>query len=100
MGQFNFSHPLSESVVTAVSRLSISDPHLYAYPGIPQSINITQHNDLGNKVTKYFSLYASLDNQKEPVRVDKAYRSLSSNKNCLYRRSQCEMLMDRGTAIE
>ena len=66
--------------IIAVSRLSISDPHLYAYPGIPQSINITQHNDLGNKVTKYFLLYASLENQKGPVRVDKAYRSLSSNK--------------------
>ena len=61
MGQFSFSRPLSESVLaTAVSRLSISDPHLYTYSGIPQSINITQHDDLGNKVTKYFSLYASL----------------------------------------
>ena len=80
MGQFIFSRLLSESVVTAVSRLSISDPHLYAYPGIPQSINITQHNDLGNKVTKYFSLYASLENRNGPVGVDKAYRSLSSNK--------------------
>ena len=31
-------------------------------------------------MNKYFSLYASLENQKGPVRVDKAYRSLSSNK--------------------
>ena len=31
-------------------------------------------------MTKYFSLYASLENQKGPVRVHKAYRSLSSNK--------------------
>ena len=89
MGQFNFSHPLNESVATTVSRLSISDPHLYAYPGIPQNINITQHKDLENEVIIYFSLYTSLENQKGPVRVHKAYRSLSSNKNCLYRRSQC-----------
>ena len=82
MGQFNFSRPLSESVATVVSSLSISDPHLYmyAYPGIPQNINITQHNDLENEVIIYFSLYASLEIHKGLVRVDKAYKSLSSKK--------------------
>ena len=80
MGLFNFSRPLNESVATAVSSIELHNKELQAYPGIPQEINITQYDDLGNRVTKYFLLYSYLENIKGTTRIAQGYRTLSTNK--------------------
>ena len=79
MGLFNFSQHLNESVATAVSSLVVHDNELFVYPGIPQEINITQYDDLENRVKKYF-LYSHLESINGSVRIDQGYRTLSTNK--------------------
>ena len=74
MGTFNFSSSIQHAVSTAPAMIILNETHLFPYPGLPYTMNITLLDELNNNVTnlQLFPLSASLLH-KTSVSIDLAH---------------------------
>ena len=74
IGTFNFSSSIQHAVSTAPAMIILNVTHLFPYPGLPYTMNITLLDELNNNVTnlQLFPLSASLLH-KTSVSIDLAH---------------------------
>ena len=74
MGKFNFPSSVSHPVSTAPAMLLLNETHLFPFPGLPYTMNITQLDELNHSVTnlQLFPLSATWIHES-PIKISLAH---------------------------